>query len=231
MLTLSLKSPTGVSDPAASACELTSAISGCTESPATGGTAGKFHFSFETCRSPSVSSVSHDQGHAVQDVTLAGSGFGASGCQHKIDMGDFTCSVSSASAGSLVCNVDGSTKPQVCSCTLHLKFNELNSVNLILCMKNYRGSTCIIVKIIVISNSERIIFSFKFICKSSFCSLSTGWSDERGPGVCCKSWLCSHGHPQGPDLCSTSPRQLLLPTGGVSEGRLHPDHQRWWLQC
>lgn len=158
MLTQSLKSPTGVSDPAASACELTSAISGCTESPATGGTAGKFHFSFETCRSPSVSSVSHDQGHAVQDVTLAGSGFGASGCQHKIDMGDFTCSVSSASAGSLVCNVDGSTKPQVCSCTFHLKLNELNSENFILCMKNYRGTTCIIRYIIVISK-ERIIFS------------------------------------------------------------------------
>lgn len=151
MLTQSLKSPTGVSDPAASACELTSAISGCTESPATGGTAGKFHFSFETCRSPSVSSVSHDQGHAVQDVTLAGSGFGASGCQHKIDMGDFTCSVSSASAGSLVCNVDGSTKPQVCSCTFPAQ-------NFILCMKNYRGTTCIIRYIIVISK-ERIIFS------------------------------------------------------------------------
>lgn len=131
-----------MSDPAASACELTSTISGCTESPATGGTAGKFQFSFETCRSPSVSSISHDQGHTVQDVTLAGSGFGASGCQHQIDMGDFTCSVSSASAGSLVCNVDGSTKPQVCTCTFHLKFKELKSDYLILGREN----TCITVK-------------------------------------------------------------------------------------
>ncbi|XP_048777455.2 fibrocystin-L-like isoform X3 [Ostrea edulis] len=103
----------GVADPAASGCEVTSSISGCTDAPPTGGSAGKFHFSFETCRSPSVSSISHDQGHAAQDITLSGSGFGATGCQHKIDIGDYTCSVSSASAGSLVCNVDGSTQPGV----------------------------------------------------------------------------------------------------------------------
>ncbi|XP_061189118.1 fibrocystin-L-like [Saccostrea echinata] len=103
----------GVADPAATSCEITSTISGCTDAPATGGSAGKFHFSFEKCQSPTVSSISHDQGHAVQDITLTGAGFGAKSCQHQIDMGDYSCSPSSASASSLVCNVDGTTKPEV----------------------------------------------------------------------------------------------------------------------
>ncbi|KAK3107254.1 hypothetical protein FSP39_010348 [Pinctada imbricata] len=96
---------TSASAPSSSGCDASTSISGCTTAAATGGTSGKFHFSFETCKSGSISAISLNQGHSQQDIVFTGEGFADSSCKssNEITAGGYSCVVSASTATSATC--------------------------------------------------------------------------------------------------------------------------------
>ena len=78
-----------------------------------------FMFSFATCLTPTVTSVSIDaaenitaspmEGFDGAELTITGAGFSDNSCQNQVTIGDNgKCTVSSSSASEIVCTVDGS---------------------------------------------------------------------------------------------------------------------------
>ena len=63
-------------------------------------------FSFLSCATPSVTSISTTSGTADTVIVINGTGFGTMDCQNHVHFGDFICNVTSSSEASIECVLD-----------------------------------------------------------------------------------------------------------------------------
>ena len=97
----------GVADPIETGCTgIYSQISGCTDSKVTGLNASVFGFSYWTCLTPVVTSISPSSGSTSDTITFQGSGFSDTKCQNKIYIGEQRCDIQTSSENLLTCKVN-----------------------------------------------------------------------------------------------------------------------------
>ena len=110
-----LFSTQGATDPVdSSSCQsVTSSISSCSDDRPTGGDANKFNFAFWKCSTPTVSSVSVNNGTTQTTITISGEGFSSTDCHNEVKFGDFDCDITSSSDTELSCTFAKSGEPEL----------------------------------------------------------------------------------------------------------------------
>ena len=89
---------------------VSSSIPGCTETDPERASAKDFIFG--GCSTPTVTSISPNNGTVLDEITLTGTGFGTSKCQSEVLIGGKTCSVLSSSDSVITCQIDEKASPK-----------------------------------------------------------------------------------------------------------------------
>ncbi|KAL3886654.1 hypothetical protein ACJMK2_026634, partial [Sinanodonta woodiana] len=109
------KKASGVSNPvdSSSCAPDNTQMSGCTDILPNGNDSSKFWFAFNTCSTPMIRSLSHNNGTTETTITIQGSGFASTNCQNEVSFGLDVCTVTESAVDLIGCRMNALGKPKV----------------------------------------------------------------------------------------------------------------------
>ncbi|XP_069478237.1 fibrocystin-L-like [Ambystoma mexicanum] len=107
---------------------------GCSQSSNDDKKDNSFVFTFLSCYSPSITSISPSRGPASDLLTITGTGFSNITCANEVTIGDYPCVVMSSTASSLTCYIDPRDTmpiwvPKMVSLTVHNMGTAINTAH------------------------------------------------------------------------------------------------------